>query len=82
MAVFDRVQAALGRSKGNQDDTNEPAVAVSGGTPNDKEREAGLHPDDASTEAAPVKDAQHGVQTVEAVTLAWSKASLIAAFIM
>ncbi|KAF4456323.1 siderophore iron transporter mirb [Fusarium albosuccineum] len=82
MAVFDRVQAALGRSKGNQDDTNEPAVAVSGGIPNDKEREAGLHPDDASTEAAPVKDAQHGVQTVEAVTIAWSKASLIAAFII
>lgn len=73
MAIFDKIKAGF---SGRANEGDEP-VRVSAAVDN-KDQEIGSIPDDAVV----AEDAQRGVQTVEATTLAWSKGSLIAAFIL
>lgn len=84
MAVFHKLRASFGRQK-TAEDADTP-IAVS--TLNDKDPASGSQ-DDATArnghddvEAAPSEDVQHGVQDIQAVTLTWTKKSLITVFIL
>ncbi|KAG8672853.1 hypothetical protein FPOAC2_06265 [Fusarium poae] len=79
MGVLDKVQLTLGR-KGNEGAAAEQPVTVTTSV-NEKDQEAGVFPDDGSNSDAVTENAQHGVQTVEATTLAWSKKALVGVFI-
>jgi hypothetical protein len=80
MGVLDKVQLTLGR-KGNEGAAAEQPVTVTTSV-NEKDQEAGVFPDDGSNSDAVTENAQHGVQTVEATTLAWSKKALVGVFIL
>ncbi|XEV02586.1 hypothetical protein FSHL1_007873 [Fusarium sambucinum] len=79
MGVLDKVQLTLGR-KGKEGTAAEQPVTVTTSV-NEKDQEAGVFPDDGSNSDAVTENAQHGVQTVEATTLAWSKKALVGVFI-
>lgn len=78
MAVFARLRAMVRPSA----DNNEPSVDAlenapveqKGGSASANRIDKELHPE------LPSQDIQRGVQDVEAITLSWSKASLIAVF--
>ena len=81
MAVRSRLRAAFRRR--NTDETEAP-VAVTSEQQNkvDPSPEVGPAVDLAAPEdVVPAEDAQRGVQDVEAVTLSWSKRSLIMVFV-
>jgi hypothetical protein len=80
MGVFDKIHLTLGR-KGNEGAAAEQPVTVTAAV-HDKDQEAGVYPDDGSTSDAVTENAQHGVQTVEATTLAWSKKALAGVFVL
>ncbi|KAH7174498.1 major facilitator superfamily domain-containing protein [Fusarium flagelliforme] len=73
MGVLDKFRP----SKGNE--AEEPVTVTA--SVNEKDQEAGVFPDDGSNSDAVTENAQHGVQTVEATTLAWSKKALVGVFI-
>ncbi|KAI1060871.1 hypothetical protein LB507_010010 [Fusarium sp. FIESC RH6] len=73
MGVLDKFRP----SKGNE--AEEPVTVTA--SVNEKDQEAGVFPDDGSSSDAVTENAQHGVQTVEATTLAWSKKALVGVFI-
>ncbi|KAJ4118877.1 hypothetical protein NW768_010616 [Fusarium equiseti] len=73
MGVLDKLRP----SKGNE--AEEPVTVTA--SVNEKDQEAGVFPDDGSNSDAVTENAQHGVQTVEATTLAWSKKALVGVFI-
>ena len=79
MAVFDKIQVALGRKTVQADD--EP-IAVTTSPDNKDEEHAGGRLDDDTKEPTPSEDVTHGVKAAQAVTLTWSKNSLIAVFIL
>ncbi|RGP80021.1 siderophore iron transporter mirb [Fusarium longipes] len=79
MGVLDKVHLTLGR-KGNEGTAAEQPVTIRTSV-NEKDQEAGVFPDDGSNSDAVTENAQHGVQTVEATTLAWSKKALVGVFI-
>ncbi|KAL4731635.1 hypothetical protein ACLX1H_000611 [Fusarium chlamydosporum] len=79
MGVLDKIHLTLGR-KGNEGTAAEEPVIVTTSV-NEKDQEAGVFPDDGSSSDAVTENAQHGVQTVEATTLAWSKKALVGVFI-
>ncbi|KAM0350531.1 hypothetical protein ACHAPU_003013 [Fusarium lateritium] len=79
MGLFDKIHLTLGR-KGNEGAAAEQPVTVTAAV-HDKDQEAGVFPDDGSTSDAVTENAQHGVRTVEATTLAWSKRALVGVFI-
>ncbi|KAF5025322.1 hypothetical protein F66182_2607 [Fusarium sp. NRRL 66182] len=78
MGVLDKIHLTLGR-KGNEGAAAEQPVTVTANA-SEKDQEAGVFPDDADHKAVD-ETAQHGVKTVEATTLAWSKSALICVFI-
>lgn len=80
MGVLDKIHLTLGR-KGNEGTAAEEPVIVTTSV-NEKDQEAGVFPDDGSSSDAVTENAQHGVQTVEATTLAWSKKALVGVFIL
>ncbi|EKJ71468.1 hypothetical protein FPSE_08338 [Fusarium pseudograminearum CS3096] len=79
MGVLDKVQLTLGR-KGKEGTAAEQPVTVTTSI-NEKDQEAGVFPDDGSNSDAVTENAQHGVQAVEATTLAWSKKALAGVFV-
>ncbi|UZP39151.1 hypothetical protein NXS19_006967 [Fusarium pseudograminearum] len=79
MGVLDKVQITLGR-KGKEGTAAEQPVTVTTSI-NEKDQEAGVFPDDGSNSDAVTENAQHGVQAVEATTLAWSKKALAGVFV-
>ncbi|GKU07045.1 siderophore iron transporter mirb [Fusarium langsethiae] len=79
MGVLDKVHLTLGR-KGNEGAAAEQPVTITTSV-NEKDQEAGVFPDDGSNSDAVTENAQHGVQTVEATTLAWSKKALAGVFV-
>lgn len=74
MGVLDKFRP----SKGNE--AEEPVTVTA--SVNEKDQEAAVFPDDGSNSDAVDENAQHGVQTVEATTLAWSKKALVGVFIL
>lgn len=80
MGVLDKVQLTLGR-KGKEGTAAEQPVTVTTSI-NEKDQEAGVFPDDGSNSDAVTENAQHGVQAVEATTLAWSKKALAGVFVL
>ncbi|KAM0559939.1 hypothetical protein ACHAPJ_003890 [Fusarium lateritium] len=78
MGVLDKIHLTLGR-KGNEGEAAEEPVTITT-TAGEKDQEAGNFPDDTSE--AVTENAQHGVKTVEATTLAWSKTALVFVFIL
>lgn len=80
MALLDKIKAAITVPRNTEgsaaDDPVRIAAPVDG---KDDELANNSHENDATVVA---DDAQHGVQTVEATTLAWSKGSLAAAFVL
>ncbi|KAL4935183.1 hypothetical protein BDV06DRAFT_229060 [Aspergillus oleicola] len=81
MAVRSRLRAAFRRR--NTDETEAPvAVTTEQENKADPSPEAGPAVDLAAAEdVVPAEDAQRGVQDVEAITLSWSKRSLIMVFV-
>jgi len=82
MAVLSRFRAAF-RARPSEDTANSSSVAV--GTDEKKESAVDdttvVNGSEESQPEHPSEDLQRGVQQVEAVTLAWSRASLIAVFL-
>lgn len=79
MTVLDKVQFAFRRKTAEGDEMPPVTVTASADA---KDQERGDFPDDVNDAAAPTEDAQRGVQTAEAVTLTWTKKSLVAVFIL
>ncbi|KAL4972652.1 major facilitator superfamily domain-containing protein [Aspergillus desertorum] len=83
MPVRARLRAALGRRATDDTTTDIPVATTTAGKP-ESSPEAGQVAENAVADPEdehPTEDAQRGVHDVEAVTLTWSKASLIAVFI-
>ncbi|KAL4862127.1 hypothetical protein BDV12DRAFT_179280 [Aspergillus spectabilis] len=82
MAVSNRLRSAF-RRRATDDTTTSVAVTTAQENKTDSSPESGpQNTDSASPEdAKPTEGAQRGVQDVEAVTLTWSKGTLIAVFI-
>lgn len=86
MAAFPKPRFGFGRTTTNDEVTPVAMTTVEG----DKKDPAIGSPDDTAADQSnekpplelPSQDAQRGVQNVEAVTLTWSKNSLIAVFIL
>ncbi|QKX63700.1 uncharacterized protein TRUGW13939_10871 [Talaromyces rugulosus] len=78
MVVFARLRAMFRLSAGN----NEPSVDPLENSPEEKKGSSASANkiDEESRAELPSQDLQRGIQDVEAVTLSWSKASLIAVF--
>ncbi|CAM1507631.1 Fc.00g072720.m01.CDS01 [Cosmosporella sp. VM-42] len=80
MAVFDKIQIAL-RRKTKEADDNAPITVTTAA--DNKDQELGRGPlEEETKDEQPSEDVQHGVKTAEAVTLTWTKNSLIAVFIL
>jgi hypothetical protein len=83
MPVRARLRAAFQRRATDDSTAEVPVAATTAGKP-EVSPEAGRGAEDAVAnpeDEIPAEDAQRGVHEVEAVTLTWSKASLIAVFI-
>ncbi|CAF3561879.1 unnamed protein product [Fusarium graminearum] len=79
MGVLDKVQLTLGRKVKEGTAAEQPVTVTT--SINEKDQEAGVFPDDGSNSDAVTENAQHGVQAVEATTLAWSKKALAGVFV-
>lgn len=83
MAVLHRFRTALRRT--SPDDADADPVVTTSAEENKKDPAtdgaAVVNSSDDSQPERPSEDLQRGVQRVEAVTLSWSKASLIAVFV-
>jgi hypothetical protein len=80
MPLMSGVKAAFRRGAA-EDERSPPAVAEVGSEKNEKDAAT----DDAAAvhdggESPPAEDLQRGVQEVEAVTMSWTKTTLIAVF--
>ncbi|RMJ16966.1 hypothetical protein CDV36_003375 [Fusarium kuroshium] len=78
MAVLDKFNAVLGRKANNE--ASEDPVTVAAATADEKAHD-GIPPEDVELSDAPTENAQHGVRAAEAITLTWTKWSLVAVFI-
>ncbi|KAF3809830.1 Siderophore iron transporter mirB [Colletotrichum gloeosporioides] len=78
MAVFSKLQEALGRKPAN---TEDEIVAASEPVDDAAVREAADIPDEKIVEDLPSENVQHGVKLAQALSLTWGKESLIAIFI-
>lgn len=76
MAVLDKFNAFVGRKANGSEDP----VTVAAATADEKAHD-GIPPEDADLSDAPTENAQHGVRAAEAITLTWTKWSLVAVFI-
>ncbi|KAF4946068.1 hypothetical protein FGADI_11468 [Fusarium gaditjirri] len=79
MGVIGKIHLTLGR-KASKGHAAEAPVTVTAAT-DEQDQEAGKYPNETgSASDAVTENAQHGVKTVEATTLAWSKKALAGAF--
>jgi hypothetical protein len=78
MAVLDKFNAVIGRKANNE--AAEDPVTVANATADEKAHD-GIPPEDVDLSDAPTENAQHGVRAAEAITLTWTKWSLVAVFI-
>ena len=83
MPVSSRLRSALWR-RATDESITPVAVAETQQSKTDASPESGVQPqatDVKPEDERPTENTQHGVQGVEAVTLSWSKRTLIAVFI-
>ncbi|KAI8270218.1 Siderophore iron transporter mirB [Colletotrichum sp. SAR11_239] len=78
MAVFSKLQEALGRKPAN---TEDEIIAAPEPTDDAAVREAADIPDEKIVEDLPSENVQHGVKLAQALSLTWGKESLVAIFI-
>ncbi|KAJ5008235.1 Siderophore iron transporter mirB [Colletotrichum sp. SAR 10_66] len=78
MAVFSKLQEALGRKPAN---TEDEIVAAPEPVDDAAVREAADIPDEKIVEDLPSENVQHGVKLAQALSLTWGKESLVAIFI-
>ncbi|KAH0428094.1 MFS siderophore iron [Colletotrichum camelliae] len=78
MAVFSKLQEALGRKPAN---TEDEIVAAPEPVDDAGVREAADIPDEKIVEDLPSENVQHGVKLAQALSLTWGKESLVAIFI-
>ncbi|KAF4930696.1 Siderophore iron transporter mirB [Colletotrichum viniferum] len=78
MAVFSKLQEALGRKPANIEDE---IVAAPEPVDDAAVREAADIPDEKIVEDLPSENVQHGVKLAQALSLTWGKESLVAIFI-
>ncbi|KAF4837459.1 Siderophore iron transporter mirB [Colletotrichum siamense] len=78
MAVFSKLQEALGRKPAN---TEDEIVAAHETVDDAAVREAADIPDEKIVEDLPSENVQHGVKLAQALSLTWGKESLVAIFI-
>ncbi|KAH9232971.1 hypothetical protein K456DRAFT_53695 [Colletotrichum gloeosporioides 23] len=78
MAVFSKLQEALGRKRAN---TEDEIVAAPEPVDDAAVREAADIPDEKVVEDLPSENLQHGVKLAQALSLTWGKESLVAIFI-
>ncbi|KAI8309981.1 Siderophore iron transporter mirB [Colletotrichum sp. SAR11_240] len=78
MAVFSKLQEALGRKPAN---TEDEIVAAPEPVDDAAVREAADIPDEKIVEDLPSENVQHGVKLAQALSLTWGKESLLAIFI-
>ncbi|KAI8244190.1 Siderophore iron transporter mirB [Colletotrichum sp. SAR 10_99] len=78
MAVFSKLQEALGRKPAN---TEDEIVAAPEPVDEAAVREAADIPDEKIVEDLPSENVQHGVKLAQALSLTWGKESLVAIFI-
>lgn len=79
MAVFSKLQEALGRKPANIEDE---IVAAPEPVDDAAVREAADIPDEKIVEDLPSENVQHGVKLAQALSLTWGKESLVAIFIL
>ncbi|CAI0645426.1 unnamed protein product [Colletotrichum noveboracense] len=78
MAVFSKLQEALGRKRAN---TEDEIVAAPEPVDDAAVREAADIPNEKVVEDLPSENLQHGVKLAQALSLTWGKESLVAIFI-
>lgn len=80
MALLDKIKAAIMVPKNTEGSAADDPVRIAAPVDGKDDEPANNSTENDATVVA--EDAQHGVQTVEATTLAWSKGSLAAAFVL
>lgn len=79
MAVVSQLREVLGRKQAQAEDA---PVAITAAPDNKNDHELGDIADEKPVNDLPSEAVQHGVKLAQALTLTWSKNSLIAIFIL